>query len=55
MKQHATPLIIKNNNAQQLDKIAVGAKTYDEQWIQDICFQNPNILPTEEIRLHSAG
>ena len=49
MKQHTSPIIIKNEKVQKLEKVSLNSKSYNENWIQEICFQNPNILPIEEI------
>ena len=49
MKQHTSPVIIKNDKISTLEKISLGSKLYDEDWIQDICFRSPNLLPVGEI------
>ena len=49
MKQYTTPVIIKNGNISTMEKISLTSKEYNEKWIQDICFQCPNLLPVEEI------
>lgn len=49
MKQHTTPIIISENEIQKLDKIPLNSKIYNEDWIKDICFRSPNLLPLEEI------
>ena len=49
MKQHSTPVIIKNNKAKALEKVSLSSTSYNENWIQEICFENPNLLPLEEL------
>ena len=49
MKQHTTPIIIKNGKISTLEKVSLNSKSYNENWIQDICFRSPNLLPVEEL------
>jgi len=49
MKQHTSPVIIDNNGISTLEKVPLNSKFYNENWIQDICFQSPNLLPVEEL------
>jgi hypothetical protein len=55
MKQHSTPLIITQKGAVRLERVSLGEKSYDENWIQQVCFENPNILPVEEIEPSFGG
>lgn len=55
MKQFTTPIIIKNNLISSFEKISLNSDIYNEQWIQDVCFQSPNILPVEEIEPAFSG
>ncbi len=55
MKQHTTPLIITKNKTVILEKIQLNDTTYNEQWIQDICFNNSSILPIDEIEPSFGG
>ena len=57
-RQHTTPLIISDNlgnyqNAQKLEKISLGLsgdqKFYDENWLQNLIFKYPSLLPIEEL------
>lgn len=48
MKQHTTPLIIQGNRSTHLEKISLQDKSYDENWIQQICYNHPNTLPISE-------
>ena len=49
MKQHVTPLVINGKQGLRLERVSLQEKTYDEDWIQEICFENPTILPFYEI------
>jgi hypothetical protein len=49
MKQHSAPLIVKSENVGTLERISLGSKVYDENWIQTKCFESPKLLPFEEI------
>lgn len=49
MKQYNTPLIIKNNQAQSLEKVSLNSAGYSEEWIQDLCFNNPGLLPVDDL------
>ncbi len=49
MKQHSTPIIIKNRKAQTLERVSLNSASYNEDWIQQLCFNNPTLLPVEEI------
>jgi hypothetical protein len=44
-----SPIIIDNNTSVRLEKLHLTEKHFDENWIQEILFQNPDILPTSEI------
>ena len=49
MKQHSNPIIIQNGIVQSLEKLSLGSSEYDESWIQELCFENPTLLPLNEI------
>ena len=49
MKQHTTPVIIRNGVAERLQPIPLKSNEYDEGWIQKLCYENPELVPTEEI------
>lgn len=49
MKQHSLPVIIKEGNVESLAKISFTSDGYNEDWIQDICFKHPEMLPIAEI------
>ncbi|OVE78712.1 hypothetical protein BVY01_04620, partial [bacterium I07] len=49
MKQHTSPIIIKRDEIRIFEKISLKSKSYNEKWIQDICYRYPNTLPVDEI------
>lgn len=49
MKQNTTPIYIENNKAQKLKVMPVEKMEFSEDFIQDLCFNNTNLLPVEEI------
>ncbi len=50
MKQHTAPVIIDNDGKlSTLEKVSLNSKKYNEEWIQEICFQSPGLLPLAEI------
>lgn len=55
MKQHSSPVIIKDNRISTLEKVSLKSKSYNESWIQDICFRSPNLLPFEELEPAFSG
>jgi hypothetical protein len=55
MKQHTAPVIVSHQNLSTLEKISLNSREYDENWIQDICFKSPNLLPLEEIEAIFGG
>lgn len=49
MKQHTSPVVISNGRTVALEKVSLHSKIYSEDWIQDICFRSPGLLPIEEL------
>lgn len=49
MKQHTTPISIKNGTATLLERVSLNAGAYDENWIQQVCFENPSLLPIDDL------
>ena len=49
MKQHSSPIIIKGEKAVSLKKVSLKSTFYNEDWIQNLCFNNPNLLPFVEL------
>jgi hypothetical protein len=49
MRQHTTPTLIRNQTAESLKKIELYENPYNEDWLQNIVFEQPNILPISEI------
>jgi len=55
MRQYTTPLFIQDDKVESLERIDLTSKGYDEDWIQNLCFSNQNLLPIEEIETTFAG
>ena len=55
MKQHLTPLIVRAEKATRLDRVSLHTGTYDENWIQTLCYENPTLLPLGEIEPSFGG
>ncbi|MCK5786347.1 MAG: hypothetical protein KAH54_07300 [Candidatus Sabulitectum sp.] len=55
MKQHTSPVVISSGRMTALEKISLHSRLYTEDWIQDICFNNPNLLPVGELEPTFAG
>lgn len=55
MKQHVTPLIIKGGVSKRLEGVSRLGKSYNEEWIQSICYANPGIIPIDEIEPSFGG
>ena len=49
MKQHSSPVIINGEKVINLEKVSLKSTSYDEDWIQNLCFNNPNLLPFVEL------
>ena len=50
--QYSTPLIKLNSNSYRLERNYVGTgdnESRDENWLQDLIYKNPRLLPVEEI------
>lgn len=55
MKQHTRPIIIQNGEAIPLRKLDLNVQKYNEAWIQQLCFENPHLLPLAELEPTFAG
>jgi hypothetical protein len=55
MKQHVTPLIVRAQTATRLERVSLHTGMYDEYWIQKLCYENPTLLPIEEIEPSFGG
>lgn len=55
MKQHTTPLLVRAKNAARLERLPLHTGPYDEGWLQNLCYENPTLLPIEEIEPSFAG
>lgn len=43
------PIIIKENSVETLSRVLLNSKTFQEDWLQNILENSPNLLPTSEI------
>jgi hypothetical protein len=48
-RQQGQPVITKNGAISRLQRVPFQEKSFSEQWIQDMLFQNPLLLPIDEI------
>lgn len=55
MKQHVTPLIVRAQKATRLERVSLHTDSYDENWIQQLCYENPTLLPIEDIEPSFSG
>lgn len=49
MKQHTLPISIKDGEVSLLSRIPLTTNDYNEDWIQNLCFNHPEMLPITEI------
>ena len=49
MKQHTLPVSLKDNKVSLLSKVPFSSEGYNEDWIQNLCFNHPEMLPIAEI------
>lgn len=43
------PIIINENNVETLNRVLLNSKTFQEDWLQNLLENNPDLLPTAEI------
>ena len=48
-RRYGQPILIKDEKANGLDRIPIDAKAFNEDWIQKLIHNNPDILPISEI------
>ena len=48
-KMNKKPVIISNGNIKKLNKVLLNSNTFKESWLQEILYDEPFILPTNEI------
>src|SRR5437868_3805532 len=48
-RRYGQPIFIKDEKANGLDRIPIDAKAFNEDWIQKLIHNNPDILPISEI------
>lgn len=49
MKQYASPIYVKNEESKKVLSIETDKMIFSEEYIQDICYCHPSILPVDEI------
>jgi hypothetical protein len=49
MKQHTLPISITEGEVSLFSKVSFSSDEYNEEWIQNICFKHPEMLPIAEI------
>ena len=49
MNQHSMPVMVKGEKAISLEKVSLHSTSYNEDWIQDLCFKHPSLLPFIEL------
>ncbi|MBI9094681.1 MAG: hypothetical protein JEY71_07350 [Sphaerochaeta sp.] len=49
MKQHTLPISITEGEVSLFSKVSFSSDEYNEDWIQNICFNHPEMLPIAEI------
>lgn len=55
MKQYVTPLLIQGEKSVRLERVPLSQGIYDEYWIQSICYNNPSLMPIDEIEPSFGG
>ncbi len=51
-RQHSVPLILKRGQSQRLKRVCLDGNegdAFNEDWLQNLIFENPNLLPVDEI------
>ena len=51
-RQHGYPLIVQNDSPLRLNRVNIegkGENRFNEDWLQDLLFEHPNLLPVNEI------
>jgi hypothetical protein len=46
---YATPLLVQNKLASPLHRIKFGDNFRDEDWLQELLFEHPELIPFDEI------
>lgn len=55
MKQHTTPLLVRAQRTARLERLSLHTGPYDESWLQNLCYDNPTLLPIDEIEPSFSG
>ncbi|MFQ5423788.1 MAG: hypothetical protein ACE5F9_07390 [Phycisphaerae bacterium] len=48
-RPYTTPLLIENDRAIRLKRLPFGERRFDEEWLQDLLFRHPSLIPVDEI------
>jgi hypothetical protein len=48
-RQYTTPMFVEAGRAIPLDRVPFSERTFDEGWLQKLLFEQPNLLPIEDI------
>lgn len=48
-RQQGTPYFISSNNSLKLERVPLNEKLFSENWLQKLIYDNPEILPIDEI------
>ena len=43
------PVIIKDGKSVNIEKVPLDSASYNEDWVQELCFNHPNLLPIAEL------
>lgn len=50
-RSQGTPFFISNSNTQKLERIPLTEKLFQEEWLQKLIFENPQILPVDNLEI----
>ncbi|WP_242094293.1 hypothetical protein [Aestuariivivens sediminicola] len=50
-RSQGIPFFISNSNTQKLERIPLTEKLFQEEWIQKLIFENPQILPVDNLEI----
>ena len=50
-RSQGIPFFISNSNTQKLERIPLTEKLFQEDWLQKLIFENPQILPVDNLEI----
>ncbi|WP_242133410.1 PDDEXK family nuclease [Aestuariivivens marinum] len=50
-RSQGTPFFVSNYNTQKLERIPLTEKLFQEEWLQKLIFENPQILPVDNLEI----